>query len=98
MNDAIAVALKRRPYRMLRLRMEAPASLLRLRRIGRERSDHRRNLRRVGCGVHSPTPSPREWRRRDERDVASPTRATGPIRETKIWLEQTIEIAPDAAN
>ena len=42
MDDAVAVALKRRTGRMLRFRMEPPAGLLRFRRIGREtdRGDH----------------------------------------------------------
>src|ERR1700758_3886502 len=52
MNDAVAVALKRRSDRMLRLRIKAPASLLRLRRIRRERSDHRQTLRPTGRSVH----------------------------------------------
>src|SRR6516164_4382931 len=45
-DDAVAVALERRAHRMLALRMEPPAGLLRLRRIRRERSDHRQTLRR----------------------------------------------------
>src|SRR5271167_3262300 len=36
MNDPVAVALKRRAHRMLGLRMEPPAGLLRLRRVRRE--------------------------------------------------------------
>ena len=58
MNDAIAIALKRRPHRMLRFRMEAPAGLLRPRRIGRERLDHRLTLCRAGRRVHSAAPGP----------------------------------------
>src|SRR5215468_6047267 len=54
-NDAIAVALKHRPHRMFRFRMEASACLLRLRRIGRERSDHRSNLASTGYHVHPST-------------------------------------------
>ena len=81
MDDAVAIALKRRAHRMLRLRMEAPAGLLRLRRIGRERSDHRRNLRRTGRGVHPQAQRPAEGRRRDERHIGLRTRAPGPIRE-----------------
>src|SRR5689334_12752120 len=35
MYDAVAIALKRRPHRMLRLGMQPPAALLRFRRIRR---------------------------------------------------------------
>ena len=52
-NDAISVALKYRPHRMFRFRMEASACLLRLRRIGRERSDHPSNVAATGQRVHS---------------------------------------------
>ncbi len=52
MDDAVAVALKRRAHRMLGFRMEPPAGLLRLRRIGRQRSDHRQTLRRTSRSVH----------------------------------------------
>ena len=54
MDDAIAVPLKRRPHRMLGLRMESPTALLRLRRIGREtlRRDHAPNLRCAAAGVY----------------------------------------------
>ena len=53
MDDAVAVALKRRAHRMLGLRMEPPAALLRFRRIGRQtdRPDHQTNLRREGRSV-----------------------------------------------
>ncbi len=78
MNDAVAVALKCRPHRMLGLRMEPSARLLRLRRKGREtgRRDHARILRRVGAGVHhSPKTKPQG------RAVAVSTpRRTAPIR------------------
>src|SRR5215472_9101179 len=63
MNDAIAVALKHRPHRMFRFRMEASACLLRLRRIGRERSDHSPNLAPTGPCVHRWAPSREEQRR-----------------------------------
>src|ERR1700751_6015587 len=63
MDDAVTVALERRAHRMLGLRIEPPAGLLRLRRIGREGSDHRQTLRRTGSSVHSRLQSPGEWRR-----------------------------------
>src|ERR1700752_180223 len=64
MNDAVAVALKRRSDRMLRLRIEAPASLLRLRRIRGERSDHRHPPDPPGRSVHSAAQTRQNWRRR----------------------------------
>src|SRR5262249_27064310 len=54
MDNAVAVALKRRTHRMLGLRMETPSALLRLRRVGREtdRGDHSATLPCPAARVH----------------------------------------------
>src|SRR5207245_2320303 len=66
-DDAVAVTLKRRAHLVLGLRMETPATLLRLRRKRRERSVHIRTVRRAVALVHSRAWSRGEWR----RDIAS---------------------------
>src|SRR5215472_175184 len=54
MDDAVAVALKWRTHRVLRLRVKPAPALLRFRCIGRKtnRSDHMQNLRAPAFGVH----------------------------------------------
>src|SRR5215471_10792108 len=59
MDNPVAVALKRRAQRVLGLGMEPPAGLFRLRRIGRERSNHGGNLPMPSYFVHPGHKAPR---------------------------------------
>ena len=54
MDDAVAVALKRRAHLVLGLRVEATATVFRVRRIGRtgNRPNHGPTLRPPGAGVY----------------------------------------------
>src|SRR5262249_10481338 len=57
MDDAVAVALKRRAHRVLWFRMEPPAALLRLRCVGCQIAWPRHTLK-LGCGGYPATLTP----------------------------------------